>query len=138
MAARPGAKPRFDPSFCEQLVAHMTRGLSFSSFGGVAKVGRSTLYRWVDERPTFRDAKEKGEYASLLWWESIGQSALLGAPIKIGNKEFDGRKVNTAIWIYTMKCRFRAEGWNEDSDGPQDAIAKKKSFTLNYGRKEKA
>ncbi|MES3012612.1 MAG: hypothetical protein V4750_02645 [Pseudomonadota bacterium] len=127
--ARPS---RYDSAYCAQLEAHMGAGLSFSSFGGKAKVTKETLYQWVSRYPAFADSKRRGELASLYWWESIGQMAMLGGEIKIGGKAYDGRKVNAAMWIFTMKCRFRDEGWRDDKvieAAPMEPFIVQQQFT---------
>lgn len=136
MARRPGQPTRYDPTYCAQLVAHMSGGLSFAAFAAKIGVCRDTLYEWASKHRAFSDAKKRGEAASLLWWEQLGQAAALGIQIKSndGKTTIDGKKVSPALWIFTMKCRFRAEGWAEDPP-PDDDRAKRRSFGFNYARK---
>lgn len=140
MARKLGRPSPYDAAFCAQLVAHMGGGLSFESFAGKVGVSVNTLYEWAKRHKPFREAKGEGNAKSLLWWEQLGQAAILGIKVPLGGgREVDGRKVNAAMWVYTMKCRFRAHGWNENDDGQAaDPGSKKREFALNYQKKGKA
>lgn len=137
-APKLGRPSRYDPAYGAQLTAHMASGLSFESFAGKIGVCIDTLYEWAKRHRAFSEAKGKGTAASILWWEHVGMMATLGGEIRLGGKVYDGKKVSPAMWIYTMKCRFRAHGWNEDAAEAQDPTSKRREFQLNYQRKEKA
>jgi hypothetical protein len=101
MAGRP---TKFNSKFCEQLIDHMTKGLSFESFAGVIGVSRRTLFYWEKENSDFSDAKEIGFSQSLLFWEKVGVEYVIEEP--------QGRKINTGLWAMNMKNRF-PESWRD-------------------------
>jgi transcriptional regulator with XRE-family HTH domain len=110
--ARPS---RYDAAYCAQLQAHMAGGLSYESFAGKIGVGINTLYEWEKKHTAFREAKSRGKAASLQFWEQIGLAAVLGIDLPSkGGQTINGRKINAAMWIFTMKCRFRDQGWRDD------------------------
>lgn len=82
----------YNPEFCEELIKHMSQGLSFESFAHVAKAGRSTLYLWVDVHPDFKEAKLQGEAAALIFLEKNLILKLTGQKTKI-----DGFMVQFAL-----------------------------------------
>lgn len=95
---------KYRPEFCEELLEHMGKGFSFESFGAVAKVTNKTLHDWAIRYPEFGDAKAHAELLSLWFWEKMGMA---GASGKI-------KGFQTAVWIFSMKCRFRKYGWRDD------------------------
>lgn len=96
---------KYKKEYPEMLTAHFQKGYSFESFGGVVNVDRTTLYDWAKAHPEFRLAKERGVLKSLLYWEKIGINAVMG--------QIEGFAAST--YIYTMKCRFRKYGYNEQA-----------------------
>lgn len=96
---------KYSPLFCGELLKHFRRGYSFASFAAVAKVDRTVLYDWVKAHPEFARAKAIGEAASLKYWEGLGLKGIKG--------QFEGFSAST--YIYTMKCRFRKYGYNEQA-----------------------
>ena len=98
----PGGRPtKYRPEFCQQLVEHMAKGLSFESFQCGA--GLSTMYEWVERHPEFAEAKSLGWQKSLALYESLGYNGLQGKLPKF----------NATAWIFIMKCRFRAAGYRD-------------------------
>lgn len=45
----------FTPDIGERILAIMSEGLSLAAAAGECDVGRTTVYRWKDEHPEFRD-----------------------------------------------------------------------------------
>jgi len=108
----------YRPEFCDRLIEHMARGLSFDSFGGVARVSRRTLYNWIKTNPEFEEAYEVGKLSCLLWWETQSVEGL--------SSEF----FQTALFVVNMRNRF---GWRDKSKEEAKEDAKKFSsqgFTL--------
>lgn len=104
------AKSKYDPKFCEELVSHMSQGLSFESFGGVAKVGRATLYEWLEKHEEFKEAKELAETCCLLWWEKLAVEHVV--------QYSEGASINTGVFVFNMKNRFNwRDTKNIDVDG---------------------
>ncbi len=111
MGKKRGRPPDYDPAFCDALVEHMASGLSFSSFGAIAKVCGTTIKTWVNNYPEFAAAKARGELLSLLWWEKTGITGLHS------DRE---TKFNSAVWIFTMKARFVKYGYRDNHDVVDD------------------
>lgn len=100
MAVSPIGRPsKYDPAFCDQLVEHMSQGYSFESFGAEIGTCKKTLYNWVKEHDAFLHAYEKGQLAARAWWERQGHKGMW--------EEKDAPKLNTALWIFMMKARFK-------------------------------
>lgn len=55
-----GAPAKYKKKYCEELIAHMSRGLSFETFAAVIDCVPRTLYNWEKKFPEFLQAKEKG------------------------------------------------------------------------------
>ena len=95
-----GQPTKYRPEYCELLVGHMAEGLSFESFAGLLGVCKQTIYNWLDENPSFLDAKNKGFEANRLFYERIGvQQAKTG----VGS---------ATTLIFNLKNRFPSE-WRD-------------------------
>lgn len=102
----PGGRPtKYEPGFCEMLIAHMEQGFSFESFAGVLRVSKQTIYNWSEEFPEFLDAKRQGTELSRLWWEKTGHNGMF-----MGGKD---NPFNSTIWVFSMKNRF---GWRDRTE----------------------
>jgi hypothetical protein len=89
----------FRQEYCKQLIDYMAQGFSFEGFGAHIGVGRSTLYNWVDQHPSFMASRNSGREASYCYWEKLGIDGCQG---KIPG--FNGR-----IWILMMR---NMHGWS--------------------------
>lgn len=100
----------YNPEFCDKLIEHAESGLSFETFGAVAKVSKQTLYEWVKKYPEFADAKNLFDVISQTWWEKEGMKGMRN----------ETPFFKAAVWIYNMRNRF---GWkdarNNDGEAPQ-------------------
>jgi len=105
---RGGRPSLYREEYCDAVIEHMRGGKSYETFAAVIGVGISTIYSWEQLHAPFLEAKETGQALSLLYWERIGLAAATGQVLKNDKGEIviNGPKVNTAIWIFTMKCRF--------------------------------
>ena len=86
----------------------MSQGRSYESFAAQVDVCDDTLREWEKVHPEFSAAKKKAFVKALAWWENIGMLGMVN------------RKLNPALWIFTMKCRFRRFGYLPDSQGGND------------------
>jgi hypothetical protein len=93
-----GRPTKYKPEYCQQLIEHMSQGLSFETFAAVIDVNDDTLYEWAKVHPEFSDAKKRAFGKCKILWEKMG---IAGATGKI-------RNFNAAAWIFNMKNRF---GW---------------------------
>lgn len=106
-----GMPTKYKSQYCEQLIAHMTKGLSFESFAGLISVARQTVYNWRTSQKEFDQAYNIAVEKSRLFWETKGLEAL------------HDRSINPTIWIYTMKCRFRAEWGDQIPEKPDESFS---------------
>ncbi len=99
-----GQPCRYKPEYCELLIEHMKKGLSFEAFGAEVNVSSRTLYHWQNGFPEFREAHEVGLSHSRLVWERMGMVLVARG----------GGNGSAAVYIVNMKNRF---GWR---DAPKD------------------
>lgn len=104
---------KYKETYPNELIAHMSKGLSFLSFAGVISVSKQTLYNWMDEFEEFADAREVGEAKCLLFWEQLGTG---GAAGKVPY-------FNQAAYKMQVQHRFRGQ-WSDrievDHGGQKD------------------
>lgn len=106
---KPGQPTKFRESYCQMLMSHMADGYSFESFGAIIDVCADTLYEWAKVHPEFSESKRRGELKSL----HLAEQTLRASQFK--------RDMNPTPIIYSMRCRFRKYGWNQDSpQGEED------------------
>ncbi len=99
---------KYKPEFCQLLIDHRAKGLSYESFAGTIGAGRSVLYDWEKAHPAFLDAKKVAKEANLLTLEKVGLSLMTGK-----------MKGNPAVWIFVMK---NFHGWGDDTGGEEETI----------------
>lgn len=72
-AKRPVGRPtKYEPRFCDEVVADMAEGYSLTAFAGRIGVSKSTLNEWMDAHPEFSDAVSCAKAARLRKWEGLG------------------------------------------------------------------
>lgn len=54
-----GRPSKYDPAYCEQIIAAGSEGLSLTAFAGVIDVCRDTINEWTREHPEFSDAVKR-------------------------------------------------------------------------------
>lgn len=104
-----GRPTKYKKKFCQELINHMKKGLSFESFAPTIGVGRTTLYEWTQSHRDFAAAKKIAQDHCRLFWENIGIGVASGK-LKNGN---------AGAWIYNMKCRF-PEHWRDEKVSEED------------------
>jgi transposase-like protein len=57
---------RYKPEYCEMLLGHCKKGLSFESFAAIIGVSRQALYDWAKKHKEFGEAKEEGHASRIL------------------------------------------------------------------------
>jgi transposase len=96
---RPVGRPsKYDPKFCDEVIALGRIGKSVEAIGAILGVGTKTLYNWRDENPEFLHALDMAKEFELQWWEDIAQTHM------VENKESD--RLNATIWSRSMAARF--------------------------------
>jgi transcriptional regulator with XRE-family HTH domain len=113
-----GRPSKYQEHFCQMLIEHMSKGLSFESFAGVIGVSRDTVYRWARDIAAFDEAKEIGTSKSLLLWEKIGIDGVWDLTEYENGKPSFSKRLNTASWIFNMKNRFK---WRDRDPEEQTA-----------------
>lgn len=99
---RPVGRPTdYTPEMCEKVIPLLKEGASIEEIGLELDVGYSTVYRWMDEHPEFREAIKKGREFSHAWWLKEGRKALR-------DKDF-----SYTGWYMNMKNRF---GWTDKQE----------------------
>jgi len=93
-----GRPSKYDPAFCEVAISLGKLGKSTEAIGAELLVGTSTLYRWRDEFPEFRDALDLAKDLELLWWENMAQENLVNT--------YQGDSLNASVWSRSMAARF--------------------------------
>ena len=114
MKSKIGQPTKFRKEYCDKLVDHMEKGLSFDSFSAKVRVCNATLYNWLKEYPEFAEAKKVGSAYRLQTLEAIG--------LKIASKGGG----SASAWIFFMK---NAYGWKDrleiNDGGTEDEASKR-------------
>lgn len=64
------ARPtKYEPRYCEMIIDHMSEGYSAVSFAGKVGVVRSTINKWADDFPEFKEALDVAKSRALMFWE---------------------------------------------------------------------
>lgn len=97
----------------------MSKGLSLESFAADISCNIDTIHEWVKVHHDFSVAKNIGLAKALKRFETIGMAMI--DPKIAQALGINPKNINTASWIYQMKCRFNKLGWNPVSADPYDA-----------------
>lgn len=118
---QPGQPTKYKVQYCEELIEHMARGYSYTSFAGKIRVDEKTLFNWEKENEAWATAKEIAFSACQYYWEQQGIDGLYAK----SSEEVDGisgkvtrtqtSAVSAPVWIFNMKVRF---GWNDGNNRP--------------------
>lgn len=114
---------KYKPEFCQLLIEHMSKGLSFETFGAEINVVRSTLYKWCDDFPEFKDAKDIAFQKAQLFFEKR-------LVVKISGQKLDGinaKDIDGQCLMFGLKTRFHPTYGDR---APNDS--NKNSFSLEY------
>ena len=96
---------KYKPEFCEQLVEHMSQGLSFRSFAGRIEVVRSTMYEWLKSQPEFAKAKSVGEDKRMMYYEQLASAKASGKKIQ----GFDHKRSDFRAIEFMLKTQYHEE-----------------------------
>lgn len=120
---------KYKPEYCEQLIDHMGSGLSFDSFGAVIKVATSTIYKWVEDFPEFKEAKDIATAASLMWYEKRFVIKSSGQKIK----GIDAKEIDSKCLMFAMRTRF-----HKTYSEKREIEHKGNVFSIDYIKKQDA
>lgn len=97
---RPVGRPtKYSKAIAERLPSMFENGESVVEVCVALGITKQTFYRWVDEKPEFSDAYEKGKEISEAWWTRLARGGSTGQV-----------KVQPATLIFNLKNRF---GWKD-------------------------
>jgi len=128
MTGRPSL---YKEEYCELLIEHMTKGLSFESFAAITNTCVDTIYEWAKVHPQFSEAKRMAKPKCQLFWEQIGIDGLYNTKVvqKMGKSSTTTTKaLNASVWIFNMKNRFDWTDKHELDLGEET----QKAFNLAY------
>lgn len=94
-----GRPTKYKEEYCDMLIEHMSKGFSFETFAAVIDVNQDTLHEWAKVNPIFSEAKKTAFLKCRYFWENIGIEGLWNEPL--------GRTLNTGVWVFNMKNRFK-------------------------------
>lgn len=67
----PAGRPtKYDPMYCDAVLAFMENGRSLTSFAASINVSRSTIQEWVANHPDFSVAVGIAKAKTAAWWET--------------------------------------------------------------------
>lgn len=72
---------KYKPEYDQQLIDHLSKGLSFTSFTAGTGTAYSTLIEWCKRFPSFQEAREIGEKARLQLLEREGMKMVKGGNV---------------------------------------------------------
>lgn len=123
----PGGRPtEYKQAYCDMLVEHMAQGKSVVSFAAFVDVSKQTLYTWAHKYPEFLDSLKKGQAKSRGWWEQQGQDGLWETTeYNDQGKPTKSKKINAAVWIFTMKSRFGLNDQEKVGSTSEDEVIEK-------------
>lgn len=110
-----GRPSKYRPEYCEQLINHMSQGLSFETFGAMIDVDRDTLYEWAKVHEDFSDAKKTAFAKSQLFYERMGVAIMAG---KV-------ERANVTAWIFNMKNRFKWRDNHKEDENDSESELKR-------------
>lgn len=112
-----GRPSLYKPEYCDKLIEHMAKGLSFESFAGSVGVCRNTLYDWAKAHPEFDKAKDMALERARIFWEQLGITHILNESESTHGLGSSSRSLNSTVWMFNMKNRF---GWRDKQPGEVD------------------
>lgn len=104
-ANKVGRPTDYRPEYCGRLIDHMSKGLSYETFGALIDVSKQTIYDWEARFPEFLDAKKTAFTKCQLFWENIGVEGIWNYP--------NEKTLNTGNYVFQMKNRFK---WTDRVD----------------------
>ena len=120
---KPTGRPtKYDQKYDEMLIEHMAQGYSFESFAGIIEVNQDTLHEWKKFHPTFTEAKKIAFAKCQVFWEKMGITGAWSDP--------KGLNLNTGVWVFNMKNRFK---WSDRLEVAGDDV---KPIKLAYDPKD--
>lgn len=99
---------KYKQEYCQELIDFMAQGYSYTSFAAHINVGRSTIYKWEDDFPEFKAAKEIALDKAKTFFETRLLAKMSGRKVK-KDANFDPKLVDTSCLIFALKTRFHKD-----------------------------
>ena len=78
-----GRPTKYDPAYCDQIVAFCADGATLTDFAAEIDVARSTINKWAEEHEEFSEALGRAKAKMASWWgkraRQVAQSGGTGA-----------------------------------------------------------
>lgn len=101
-----GRPSKYDPAYCDQVVALGKEGLSRWQICSRLDIGLHNMIAWEGAHEEFRQSLEEARLHALSYWEDLAHDHIREAP--------GGVKLNTGLWSRSMAARF-PEQYRENS-----------------------
>lgn len=101
-----GRPSKYDPAYCDQVVALGKEGLSRWQICSRLDIGLHNMIAWEGAHEEFRLSLEEARLHALSYWEDLAHDHIREAP--------GGVKLNTGLWSRSMAARF-PEQYRENS-----------------------
>lgn len=95
---------KYTPEFCDLLIEHLSKGLSYTTFGSTIGVVTSTLYEWENDHPEWKEAKDIAFQKSQEFFEKRLVAKVSGQKINGLNI----KDIDTSCLIFALKTRYHA------------------------------
>lgn len=92
---------KYSPAMCEQIIMLAGRGLNQVQIATALGISEPTYYRWIKEKPEFREAAEAAQQVAEAYWIEVGARGAVGA-----------LPVQFASYAFQMKNRF-GDRWRD-------------------------
>ena len=98
-----GRPTKYQSSYCDLVIEHMTDGASLTSFAAEIGVARSSINEWMEQNPEFSEAVKIAKAKCSAWWERLGRK-----------NAADGGG-NATLVIFGLK-NMAADDWREKQE----------------------
>ena len=117
---------KYREEFCVKLIEHLSKGLSYSTFGATVNVTKQTLYDWEKKHFEWKRAKDIGMQKAQQFFETRLVAISSGQTVR----GIDNKKVDTKALMFALKTRFR-EDYREEKDVNHTVSAPKLIIDMN-------
>lgn len=114
-----GGRPsKYDPAYCDQIIAFCQDGSSISSFAASIGVSRSTITEWCDVHPEFSASVKAAKTAVAAWYDKtarkVAEAGGGNATLCIfGLKNFDDEDFRDKVETeHSGSVELKAVNWN--------------------------
>jgi len=116
----PAGRPTdYREGYCDDLIEHMSSGLSFESFAGWCGCHVDTLYEWEKRHPEFSDAKKTAFEQNRLFWDRVAVDSLHDTTeYNEDGKPVSRKSPNATMIIFNLKNRFPKQ-WRDRTEVDQ-------------------